>query len=217
MELFCISLAERCPWEQFLSRRVCVVQNQNSASSPKCATLGGTDWHVTPLRRTVAAEISNLRLLSSRRSAKLSTRTMATIRRRLRLWVATWLVFQVASLWVLVSGNCCAAQRSPADAAHSCHDSAAATHCAIPAVEGTPCPMHPDSPAAAGQRSSDRCSMRGTCDGPMAALVSLLSNHGVLTDSFAVWPDLQARHVGTQIRERLISGLASPDPPPPRA
>jgi hypothetical protein len=51
----------------------------------------------------------------------------------------------------------------------------------------------------------------------MAALVSLLSNHGVLTDSFAVWPDLQARHVGTQIRERLISGLASPDPPPPRA
>jgi hypothetical protein len=51
----------------------------------------------------------------------------------------------------------------------------------------------------------------------MAALVPLLSNHGVLTDSFAVWPDLHARYGAASTHESLISRLTSPDPPPPRA
>jgi hypothetical protein len=142
---------------------------------------------------------------------------MTTIRRRLRLWVAAWLVFQVASLWALVPRDCCAAHRSRAEEARTCHDSAAATHCAIRAAGGMACPMHPGGPADADQRSSNRCSMRGTCDGPMAALVPLLSNQGVLTDAVSIRPDLHPRTDAASPHERLISRLASPDPPPPRA
>ena len=115
---------------------------------------------------------------------------MASLRRYLRLCVATWLAFQVASLLALVPRDCCAAHRPAArGATPSCHEQAAATHCA----------------------------MRGTCDGPMTALVALLSNYGVLADSFQLLPDLHAGSAGARTREHLITGFAPPDAPPPRA
>ena len=144
---------------------------------------------------------------------------MSSLRRHLRLWVATWLVFQAVSLSALVPRDCCAAHRPAARSKeHSCHKTAAATHC----------PMHadgrhavPDAPGrsrhAPPRNPATRCSMRGTCDGPMAALFALLSNYGVLTDSFAMSPDLHASPAALHTRENLISRLASPDPPPPRA
>jgi hypothetical protein len=142
---------------------------------------------------------------------------MTTIRRRLRFWVAAWLVFQVASLSALVPRACCVAYRAAAtDKEPDCHGNSAASHCPMPAADGTPCPMHQSGHHDAGEASSDRCSMRATCDGPVAALFALLSNYGVLSDSYVMSPDVHAGSVSLQTRETLISRLAPPDSPPPR-
>jgi hypothetical protein len=131
---------------------------------------------------------------------------MTIVRRHVRLFVAAWLVFQVASLSALVPRDCCLAHRPEPVAKHgsNCHEPAAAA------------PGHRADQEAA-DKSSQRCTLRGTCDGPMAALFALLSNHGVLTDSIAVSPDLHAGTPPIRIRESLVSRLPSPDPPPPRA
>jgi len=143
---------------------------------------------------------------------------MTTIRRRLRLWVTAWFVFQVVSLSALGPRDCCAAHRPPASAkAPSCHESTAATYCPTRAASGTPCPMHGGNHSDADHKSAPKCSMRGTCDGPMAALSALLSNHGVLSDAFSMLPDLQTTGITAHTGENLIGRLASPDPPPPRA
>jgi hypothetical protein len=143
---------------------------------------------------------------------------MSSLRRHLRLSVATWLVFQAASLTVLIPLDCCGAHRPAASSqGPSCHENTAATHCPTRAAGGTPCPMHRGGHTDAGDRSSNRCSMRGTCNGPAAAMVALLSNYGVLADSFAMLPDLHTSSAAIHTRENLITRLASPDPPPPRA
>jgi hypothetical protein len=59
--------------------------------------------------------------------------------------------------------------------------------------------------------------MRNACDGPMAALVALLWNHGVLTNSVVTLADLHPVYSIVHTRENPISRLAAPDPPPPRA
>jgi len=59
--------------------------------------------------------------------------------------------------------------------------------------------------------------MRETCSGPLAVLLQLLSNHGVLTETVEASPDLTAASVPLAAREHLITRLSSPDPPPPRA
>lgn len=143
---------------------------------------------------------------------------MQSIRRGLRFWVATWLVFQVASLSALVPRDCCAAHRPAASAAKpSCHEKAAATQCPMRAADGTPCPMHRGDHNEPNDTSRDGCTMRSTCTGPMAALFAQLSNHGILTDQFQLLPDLHAGSTGIRTSENLITRLAPPDTPPPRA
>jgi hypothetical protein len=143
---------------------------------------------------------------------------MSSLRRHLRLSVATWLVFQAASLSVLIPLDCCAAHRQPASSKEpSCHKTAAATQCPVHATAGTPCPMHRSGHAGAVETSSAPCSMSGTCHAPAAAMVALLSNYGVLADTFAIVPDVHTSIVALHTRENLIGRLASPDPPPPRA
>jgi hypothetical protein len=51
----------------------------------------------------------------------------------------------------------------------------------------------------------------------MAALLALLSNYGVLTDSFVMVPDLHIKGLALLTRQLPAGRLASPDPPPPRA
>jgi hypothetical protein len=87
----------------------------------------------------------------------------------------------------------------------------------MPAADGTPCPMHRGGHHDAAEKPGVPCSMRGTCDGPIAALLALLSNYGVPTDSFDILPDLHAGSAAAQTHENLVIRLASPDPPPPRA
>ena len=62
------------------------------------------------------------------------------------------------------------------------------------------------------------CVMRGTCKGPMSAVVALLSNQGVPPlDSFTIAPASGVTLTAGPAGEHVSSRLASPDPPPPRA
>ena len=85
------------------------------------------------------------------------------------------------------------------------------------AADGAPCPMHESGHHDAEDKPNDKCSMRATCDGPVAALFALLSNYGVLRDSTILSPDVPTGSVTLLIRENLTSRLAPPDSPPPRA
>jgi len=149
---------------------------------------------------------------------------MTTLRRRLRLWVAAWLVFQVTSLSALVPRACCAVQHAVAsETKPECHPNAdanaeaAAAHCPMRAADGTPCPMHRTGRHNHDEEPSDRCSIRSACDGPVSALFAFLSNCGVLADLPSTLTGFHASAVTLQTRESLIGRLASPDPPPPRA
>jgi len=143
---------------------------------------------------------------------------MSSLRRHLRLSVATWLVFQAVSLSVLIPLDCCAAHRQPVSTKKpGCHKTAAVTQCPVHATAGTPCPMHGSGHTGAVETSKVPCSMSGTCHAAKAAMVALLSNYGVLADTFAILPDVHTTIVALHTRENLIGRLASPDPPPPRA
>ena len=143
---------------------------------------------------------------------------MTTIRRRLRFWVAAWLIFQVASLSALVPRACCVPYGAAAtDQEPNCHQNSGASHCPVRTADGTLCPMHQSGHHGAEEQPSDRCSMRATCDGPVAAMFALLSNYGVLSHSFLIAPDAHAGSLSLQTRENLISRLAPPHSPPPRA
>jgi hypothetical protein len=120
---------------------------------------------------------------------------MTSLRRLLRFWVAAWLVFQAVSLSALMPYDCCAAHRRAAsDKLQECHEQ------------------------AGEKRSPDAtCAMRGSCSGPVAALVRLLSEPGVL-DGLPVLPaDLAAPSAARPSHDTPIRRLTAPDPPPPRA
>ena len=144
---------------------------------------------------------------------------MTTVRRRLRLWAAAWLLCHAASLFALVPRDCCAAHRPAArQADHGCHEKAAATHYPMRAANGTSCPMHRSSQSDRDEDSNRACAMRGTCDDPIAAMVALLSHCGVLTNSIeTISPDLHVSAAAIRTGEPAIGRLPSPDPPPPRA
>src|SRR4051812_32251278 len=116
---------------------------------------------------------------------------MTSIRRRLRLWAAIWLILQAASLPAIAARNCCAVHRAEsAQRETSCHKTVAATTCPMPAADGTPCPMHTGE--RAHDRQAERCVMRGTCDGPMAALFPSLGALGVLPTVGGMAADVHA-------------------------
>ena len=122
---------------------------------------------------------------------------MSSLRQLLRPWAAAWLVFQVLSLSALLPYDCCAAHRRAAsDKVQECHEQA---------------PDEREKPSP-----DETCSMRGSCKGPIA-LIRLLSEHGVLTDSLAVRPDVDAPADARLSPDTLIRRFAAPDPPPPRA
>jgi hypothetical protein len=121
---------------------------------------------------------------------------MTSLRRHLRIGVATWLVVQVASLSAFVPFECCAAHHVE--------------------VSDEKAPCHGEQPAQ-HHETDDDCQLRGSCKGPSAALLSLLSNHGLLSEPLPTSTDLVVSIVEGIPEQRLIRRLASPDPPPPRA
>jgi len=126
-----------------------------------------------------------------------------------------WIAFQVASLSAFVPRECCSAHRpSAAVQQHGCHQDAAAVQCPMRSAGGAPCPMHR---TADGDERSGRCSLRGSCNGPLSALFALLSNQAVLSDVSTVLPDSRAGDLALEPSENLISRFTPPDPLPPRA
>ena len=160
---------------------------------------------------------------------------MASLRRKLRVFATTWLVFQAVWVAALVPRDCCAAHR-PAE--RTCHESAAAAQCPMRAADGTPCPMHRGrkgheqdhlvqaehhhQPVAAEHHreipvTPADCRLGGVCDGPMAALFALLSHHGILPEPTAAPPNVDIRLAAPPVHENVAGRFEPPDPPPPRA
>jgi hypothetical protein len=137
---------------------------------------------------------------------------MFSLRRRLRLWAFVALVMQSVWVVVLLPGSCCAAH-DKATTSPPCHEEAPVAHCPLEVTDGAACPMHGGHPA----EQRPRCTMTNGCDGPMAALLSLLSATGVVPDTF----HLIAEHRGTEgrplCREQPFGLAVPPDSPPPRA
>src|SRR5690242_5740589 len=109
---------------------------------------------------------------------------MVLVRRHLRLFAATWILFQATSLSALVPRACCLAHQMETLA--DCHEQTRATDTtaadAMPAMHHS----HGHMDHAHGQPPAPKpahdCALRGTCGGPAAALFALLSTDGVLTD-----------------------------------
>jgi hypothetical protein len=150
---------------------------------------------------------------------------MRTLRRRLHGWVIAWMTFQVVSLSALVPRDCCEAHAHKATMASS-HDHTSA-HCPMRAVDGKPCQMH-EAPAnhhdhgtvpqeSQATPTGEDCVMRGSCDGPTAGFIALLSHAGVLTEAPSLPVDLDMRPSVVRVVEQVVSRLESPDSPPPRA
>jgi hypothetical protein len=101
--------------------------------------------------------------------------------------------------------DCCAAH------AHKPKPAPAAP---APATSAT-CAMHHDAPQPEPAGEAE-CSLRGACRGPLAALNSFFSAHGVLPESESVAPDARAAILPGLTSESTVSQAISPDPPPPR-
>jgi hypothetical protein len=150
---------------------------------------------------------------------------MATLRRRLRVCATIWLLFQTTWLLALVPRDCCAAHL-PDDA--TCHRAASAVQCPMRGPDGRPCPMHreaapPQADTAQGhehQHGTDPtgsdCQLKGSCAGPMSALLTLLSNHGILPDATDVETDVTTSAARIGGHPDATGTSEPPDPPPPR-
>ena len=149
--------------------------------------------------------------------------TMGRFRQHLRLFSAAWIVFQVTSLSTLVPRACCLAHQSSAAKPAGCHEDAAVPNPTSPADETTPGTMHHghgqmhEQAAPSSSTPTHDCVLRGTCGGPTAALLALLSTHGVLTESVASPTDFPLAGNAPSAAAQLIRQFESPDAPPPRA
>ena len=126
---------------------------------------------------------------------------MRSLRRNLRQLAIAWIVVQAVSVSALAGFDCCAA-----------HQPVKRNLPPAQTAEGSPCPMH----AASRPPVPEKCVMRGTCKGPMAALLVLLSNNGIPSESPVAGPDFHAGPSPNPPVDTFIVHFESPDPPPPR-
>jgi hypothetical protein len=165
---------------------------------------------------------------------------MKALRRRLRLAVALWLLFQVVSLSALVPLDCCDAHvPANVDRQERCHGTPESPYCPMRARDGKACPMHQKAEAddlhahhrqmaaeedaglhdaASGPESSNsHCAIGATCTTPMTALAVILSNHGVIPTDVPILPNVDPALLPQHHDEQLTGRQAAPDSPPPRA
>jgi hypothetical protein len=140
---------------------------------------------------------------------------MTFIRQRLVALSLAWLACQAGSLTAFLPQDCCPAHHQPAEASKDCHEQQAAAgpadQCPMHSADGKPCPMH------GGSQDQDRpCAMRGTCNGPAAALATLLSIPGILADRspVAIVDNVAALVSTDDVSPSLFVPL---DTPPPRS
>jgi hypothetical protein len=137
-------------------------------------------------------------------------RFVKALRQHLRPLAIAWLLSQAVSLAAIVGFDCCAAHRTPTPEAK-----------APQPAETVACPMHAAAAAGAGtpmsnQQNPVKCVMRGSCNGPMAALLAVLSNNALPSESIAPTPALVAVAAPPRSPETFVVHSESPDTPPPR-
>ena len=117
---------------------------------------------------------------------------MALLRRSLGRWVMACLLLQAASLSALLPRDCCRAHahERQEESGPSCH--------------------------TAPEKTEDRCALRGTCDGPMSAMVAQLSQVGVVPQAIGLPADSPRTSLVPATTEESPSRLVPPDAPPPR-
>jgi hypothetical protein len=169
---------------------------------------------------------------------------MKGLRRRLRLAVTAWLMFQVVSLSALVPLDCCDSHRAAnAVRAERCHESANSPYCPMRVRDGKACPMHQKAEvdnahahhqqmaggedtshhpgqhqqSAAPESSNDQCTIGGTCSAPVTALAVILSNHGVVPAEIEIPANADRTVLPQHHDEPLTSRQTAPNSPPPRA
>jgi len=146
---------------------------------------------------------------------------MTLFRRRLRIVTIAWLLFQATSLSALVPRACCLAHDAALAAASTCHEKPPVPHCPEARHDEMPCAMHAghghDHSAQQTQTPVHECAIRGTCGGPTAAMLTLLSTQGVLTGSTSARIDFPPAGAPIVSRDQLILQFETPDAPPPRA
>jgi hypothetical protein len=141
---------------------------------------------------------------------------MASLRRNLRVFATTWLLFQAAWAAAIVPRDCCAAHRPAEQGQESCHDTSGSAGQQVAAADHLHHAAPSNSPQPVSGSSSD-CRLRGLCGGPMASLFALLSQHGILPAPAAALPDVPARNVTLAIDENVVARFEPPDSPPPRS
>ena len=135
---------------------------------------------------------------------------MRSLRQNLRQLAIAWLVIQAVSLSALAGFDCCATHRAATAEAKTAQ-----------AADAAPCPMHAASARsgaepASNQQKPAKCVMRGTCNGPMAALLAALSNNGIPSESIATTPTLVVIATPLSSPATFVVHFESPDTPPPR-
>ena len=135
---------------------------------------------------------------------------MTAIRRRVRAVAFAWLLCQVASLSAFVPEACCishAAEAAAKEKAAACHEEA------TPAAPepGDACPLHK------GRTTHDCCAITNACDGPGAQLLSLFSFMSTIDEPLASSTLLASSSTFVPPAPPLLSRLALPDAPPPKA
>jgi crotonobetainyl-CoA:carnitine CoA-transferase CaiB-like acyl-CoA transferase len=152
---------------------------------------------------------------------------MGLIRRHIRTWTALWALAQCATLAAFVPRDCCAAHRSHAadTGAHPHDETTSGAHCPMRGPGGRPCPMHrAPAPFAHAHASHDEappasephCALRGSCNGPLAALAALLSDHGITSDVMTVAPNPNTGPRLPLATDAALAAATVPDTPPPR-
>jgi hypothetical protein len=134
---------------------------------------------------------------------------MTPFRRHLRGWTLVWLMFQAASLSMLLPRDCCAAHS--AHAGHSAHDGHGSAE-AAPSEAEPACPMH--RPA---QTKETDCSLSGTCKGPAATLPMAWANTSLPPAPATIVDDRTRSTLLDSALEPPIAASVLPDIPPPRA
>jgi hypothetical protein len=141
---------------------------------------------------------------------------MAVFRRRLRVLVAAWLLFQAATLSAFVPRACCLIhQQGTIKQTPDCHSQAAQPEAPPPHHQhGHQAPQQTTSPQP--NRPVHECTVSGICGGPLAALFAALSTPGIIANAPAVILAFQTATLAAPAERHVIPAPIPPDPRPPR-
>ena len=141
----------------------------------------------------------------------------------MRVCVAIWSLGQTAMLTALLPRDCCAAHPTGAHARSMSDEAAPRGPAPCPmgghdgVASGESVAMHGEDTRETGSPVGRDCTLRAVCNGPLAALASLLSAQGIMPDAMTMATDAARREVPAARVEAPFSNTPDPESPPPRA